>query len=602
MANDKFKTNYSTLNIEKCFSNHYIVPEYQREYVWETSNVEQLLNDLISAYYRNPDKPYFMGMMVVYGNQSNALELVDGQQRVTTFFLMLCAIAHIYKENADKSGSVLEDKIHNSTFNSSGDAVDSYALELQYAQSSNCLDKIFHQQIPNESEIEKYTASDQKLFSAYQNIKKILKREFPAFTELKTFAVYVFRNVEFVQIETADVSDALNIFETINERGIGLNPMDLLKNMIFMHVNRDRFTDLNKEWKKLIDSLEKIKEKPLRFLRYYISATYDVIDEDTGTVKGILPEDKIYKWLTCNNDQCHYEENPFGFVDGLNKGIKRYTDFLLPNSSDSGNEYLRNIPRISGSTYRLHLVLLLAASSMDTYALGKFKQIIESVLYYAVVCSVKANETERLFAAWCPDIRKIKDIDDLKTFVNKTIKPQVDKWRIDYHQRFNTINLNSIQQYRVRYILSRISKYVDDIRGGGVQYADIDAYYDKKNQIEHIMPQACTDASTYGLTDEDFKSYVGSIGNLSLLERTYNAACQNKSYSEKCAIYPSSAFYLTRSLPALEVAGVNTSANKMNNNLKSWVVWNKQSIEDRTEMLYKLSEMVWSIDSYIDKW
>lgn len=601
MGNEQYKTDYATLTVAKCFSNHYVVPEYQREYVWEEANVEQLLADLVAAYERNSQKPYFMGMMVVCAEESSSLELVDGQQRITTFFLLLSAISHLYKENHDDSGKAFEEKIHSLQMNDNGDAEDRYALELQYETSSDCLNRIFHKNIPNELEIEKCTVSDQRLYRAYATIIKVLKQEFIAFPELKKFAAYVFMKVEFVQVQTADISDALKIFETINERGVGLNPMDLLKNMIFMNVKKEKFTDLNREWKKLITSLEDVKEKPLRFLRYFISATYDITDPNSAT-PGILPEDSIYDWLISNDDQCKYSSDPFAFVALLNKSAERYVNFLWPNSTDPGNEYLRNIPRVAGTPYRLHLVLLMAASKMDPDTLGKFKQVLESVVYYLAVDSIKANETEKIFAAWCPEVRKVVTLDDLKKFVHTTVAPQIDKWKLEHKQNFLTISLSTMQQYRVKYILARITKYVDDIRGGGTQYADIDSYYDKKNQIEHIMPQTCDDCSVYGLTEEEFDIYIGRLGNLTLLERAYNAVCQNKPYSEKIVTYPNSQFYLTKALPKLEDAGDHTAANKMNKQLSSWTVWDKGSIEQRQEMLYKLSEMIWSIDSYISKW
>lgn len=601
MGSEQYMTNYDTLTVEKCFGNHYVVPEYQREYVWEESNVEQLLADLIAAYDQRSQKPYFMGMMVVCAGENSSLELVDGQQRITTFFLLLSAIAHLYEENHDDSGKVFEDKIHNLQVNDNGDAEDRYALELQYETSSNCLNKIYHKAIPNELDIEKCTVSDQRLYRAYTAIIKILKREFTEFSALKKFAAYVLKKVEFVQVQTVDISDALKIFETINERGVGLSPMDLLKNMIFMNVTKEEFTDLNREWKKLITSLEEIHEKPLRFLRYFISATYNVADPNS-TIKGILPEDGIYDWLTHNDDQCKYSDDAFAFVALLNKSVERYRNFLLPNSTDPGNAYLKNIPRVAGTTYRLHLVLLMSASKMEKDVLGKFKQVLESVVYYLTVNSIKANETEKIFAAWCPKIREIVTLDSLKEFVNSTVIPQINKWKVEYKQNFLTIGLSTMQQYRVRYILTRIIKYVDDVRGGGIQYADIDAYYDKKYQIEHIMPQTCDNPSTYGISNDEFASYLGRLGNLTLLERIYNASCQNKPYSEKTPIYLQSQLYLTRSLHQLGPVGVHTAANKINEHLLAWTTWDKTAIEERQEMLYNLSEMIWSIDNYISKW
>lgn len=89
---------------------------------------------------------------------------------------------------------------------------------------------------------------------------------------------YLANDVVFIQIST-DVSSALKIFETINERGVGLNPMDLLKNLLFTQVGQAQFTQLKDEWKKITKPLEKGKEKPLfdhfvmqleNFLFYYI--------------------------------------------------------------------------------------------------------------------------------------------------------------------------------------------------------------------------------------------------------------------------------------------------------------------------------------------
>ena len=79
------------MTIEKLFDNLYVVQEYQREYVWDGEvEVDALLSDLISAYENNPDKTYFMGTTVVYSNNVNKYELIDGQQRITTFFNDLC--------------------------------------------------------------------------------------------------------------------------------------------------------------------------------------------------------------------------------------------------------------------------------------------------------------------------------------------------------------------------------------------------------------------------------------------------------------------------------------------------------------------------------
>lgn len=77
--------------------------------------------------------------------------------------------------------------------------------------------------------------------------------------------------------------------------------------------------ELNVRWKRMVDLLQKgkAKELPLRFLRYYLMATYDTT---VGTKDGILREDSIYNWLNSQKGQCGYEDDPFGFVQGLTTG------------------------------------------------------------------------------------------------------------------------------------------------------------------------------------------------------------------------------------------------------------------------------------------
>ena len=82
--------------------------------------------------------------------------------------------------------------------------------------------------------------------------------------------------MKLIRIQTEDVAKALKIFETINDRGVGLDAMDLLKNLLFMKASRQQFDKLKNIWKKMQDTIYDMGEKPLRFLRYFIFSRYDV--------------------------------------------------------------------------------------------------------------------------------------------------------------------------------------------------------------------------------------------------------------------------------------------------------------------------------------
>ena len=73
------------------------MPDFQREYVWETEHVEKLLQDVQDEFYDEdnrltPDREYFIGSIVACKDTAGVYQLIDGQQRMTTIFLVVCAI------------------------------------------------------------------------------------------------------------------------------------------------------------------------------------------------------------------------------------------------------------------------------------------------------------------------------------------------------------------------------------------------------------------------------------------------------------------------------------------------------------------------------
>lgn len=576
---------YNDHSISSAFKDHYIVPDYQREYVWNDEQVEQLLFDLIDAYNTDYKKAYFLGTIVTYDSGSQ-FELIDGQQRLTTFFILLCAIKKIYMNYGEQT-SVIENLIYSPTMNNDGDVINLYHLQLQYEDAGNCLDLIEKgKERPNY-----LTHSGERLFEAFKTIQDFLNERFPDIAGLKKFVVFLLNKTSFIRIETYDIADALKIFETINQRGKGLDPMDLLKNMVFRQVDRSKFKELNMNWKSITRSLERIDEKPLRFLRYFIMANYDT----SGEKDGILREDQIYTWLSNNNAQCHYEEAPFQFVQKMSQNVELYVKCRIPDDSTEGNVHLKNIPLLAGKSYKLHLMLMLAASNMNGDALAKFKAVLESVVYYTVIDKIATNVTERTFALWCKEVRNIVTIEDLDCFVNHTIIPIVNDWKLNNKSNFLRLGLNSMQQYRIKFILGKITAYVDALRLGKTTVTDLTTYTQTAVEIEHIMPQTCDDKAMYEVNEEEFDVYLHRLGNLTLLENSINKSIHNNIYANKSIAYKQSKFYITSSLSELVNQGQDTAINRTNLLLSAWPDWNKQAIEERQEMLYRLSEMIWKI-------
>lgn len=272
---------------------------------------------------------------------------------------------------------MIDSLIYSPVMNENGDTVNQYHLQLQYEDAGNCLELIEKGgQRPKD-----ITQSGILLFNAFDNITDFLNDKFPEIFDLKKFVVFLLNRTSFIRIETYDITDALKIFETINQRGKGLDSMGLLKNMVFRQVDRSKFKELNMKWKYITSALEKIDEKPLRFLRYFIMANYDT----SANKDGIVREDQIYSWLSTNNDQCRYIEEPFKFVQKMKENVDIYVKCRQPDNNSNGNIHMKNIPMLAGKSYKLHLMLMLAASNMDDEALERFKGVIESVVYYTVI-------------------------------------------------------------------------------------------------------------------------------------------------------------------------------------------------------------------------
>ena len=582
MANTVIK--YNDKSINSAFLDYYVIPEYQREYVWGDEQVEQLLSDLLNAYNADSNKAYFLGTIVTYDTGNGYFEVIDGQQRLTTFYMLLCAVKNIYKEKGVNPAAI-EQLIYSAVLTKTGTQY-KYHLQLQYEEASTYLEII----AGNEKAPQSLTQSGKRLFAAYDTITDFLTAQFLETNELMEFVFFLLNQSSFVRIETGDINDALKIFETINQRGKGLDSMDLLKNMVFRQVSRDDFGKLNEQWKHITGTLEKIDEKPLRFLRYFIMANYDTSSE----TDGILREDQIYSWLSKNNRQCEYEEKPFEFVKKMQTNVELYTQYRFPADNADGNQHLKNIPMLAGNSYRLHLMLMLAASKMDRAALTKFKCILESVVYYSVINKITTNQTERTFVSWCKDIRSVSSVDDLDAFVQKSAIPAVESWKKNNESMFMMLGLNSMQQYRIKFILGKITAYVDALQLSDT-IGDMTPYLSSSIEIEHIMPQTCNSVEDYGLSEEEYKYYLNKLGNLTLLENGINKSIHNAPYEEKIKEYKKSKFYLTSSIPELVPMGRNTATNRTNALLNSWQTWNKDSIDERQRMLYKLSEMIWKL-------
>ena len=240
------------ISISTLFQSFYAVPDYQREYVWGADEVDQLLHDILSEMSdTDPGQApeYFIGSIVVCPGNNGLFDLIDGQQRLTTLYVTLCAIRDRLQA-MDHGLSTLNSQIADSSVDASGKETRRYRLELQYEDSGDALISIAQGQEIDSA----VTRSMKNIENAHDVITRFLTSEFGEDAELVSrFYGYLINKVKLIRIQTEDVAKALKIFETINDRGVGLNSMDLLKNLLFMKATPDHFDQLKDTWKNLAE-------------------------------------------------------------------------------------------------------------------------------------------------------------------------------------------------------------------------------------------------------------------------------------------------------------------------------------------------------------
>jgi len=588
----------------ECF---YIVPDYQREYVWTDKEVHQLLEDIGEQIDAGTTREYFIGTVLVSPTeQKNHYEVIDGQQRLTTFFLLLCALKHLFQGEPQRQ--MISGLISTSYVDSDGEVRTNLKLEPRYENAGEVMAKLVELDTDPQAVRAGIQAASiasfgslENLVNAYSTLYRYLKDNYDDAAKLKKYWGYLANNVVFIQIST-DVSSALKIFETINERGVGLNPMDLLKNLLFTQVKQTQFTQLKDEWKKITKPLEKEKEKPLRFLRYFLMANY-VIKNERGD--AVVREDEIYDWFIAkdNSALCDYANKPFEFVRKVIRNVEHYLAFANGLGNDGkSNLAMDSLKRLAGGAFSLHYVLLQAAAPFPKPLFDHFVSQLESFLFYYIFTKTPTKDLERSFSLWADELRTIAEGSDpvkqkaqLNAFVADRFEKNMAGKSQELADALRRFTLYSMQQYRTRYLLARLTQHVEMAFSGLKLPGSLEPFTNL--EIEHILPNKPEGdlrgkwaTENPGLAYDDYKN---RLGNLTLLEKPINIVAGNDFYNAKQAEYRKSGNYLTRSLVELTDVGQNTSISRINAKLKSFSSWDASSIEKRHGMLIALAQDVW---------
>ena len=348
------------------------------------------------------------------------------------------------------------------------------------------------------------------------------------------------------------------------------------------------------------DTIYDMEEKPLRFLRYFVLSRYDV-----NISRHILREDDIYVWFSDNEEQCGYAKDPVKFANELLKAAEDYKKFWKENSYPDGTKspYVESLKLLSGGVTRQHLILLLAGRHLCNDLFDCLTRHVEEILFIYLITGEPARNWERVFANWAKELRKVTDDAGLETFINTNFARVKADFSERFEDAFRRLSANSILQYRLRYILAKLTQHIDLKAYGEVEDTKwLSKYTEGKSfEIEHIFPEVPSDdaKTEFGVFEDEDITYC--LGNLVLVEQAINSSLGNKPYSQKRPVYPQSKLLLTRALAEQPQIGANTKIDQAVANLAPFDQWNEKKIKERQNTLTSLARHVWGLSKTTKK-
>ncbi|MGK7902377.1 MAG: DUF262 domain-containing protein [Hormoscilla sp.] len=541
----------------------YRVPLFQRDYSWEEENWEDLWQD-IEALYKEPSTSHYMGAIVLQSSSKSEKEftIIDGQQRLATLSIIAIAVIeklrqlvdkNVYPEaNQERQGilrrTYLGDKDPRSLRYSSKLILNANNHEFYKSNLIN---------LRKPRNIRKLAKSNQKLWQAYEYFTQKIGKIENIIHDGEKIASFLTDTVAarllFIQITVEDELNAYRVFETLNARGIELTATDLLKNYLFsLFQGPDDLQIAQSQWQGIINTVQ-MKNFP-SFLRYYLSMQH-------SRVRG----DRLFKLV---RDAVRDAQEAFDLLDQLENYSSLFLALDNPND-EFWVETPENYPHLRAlnlfGVKQMYPALFAAYQHFDPKDFTRVLKLVGTISFrYSIVSSLNPNNFETVYNQVAIKIEKgeIKSSSDIFEELRQVYVPD-DKFKQDFS--LLTISTKGHKKKLVRYILYKL-----EADASGMEVNE-DSF-----SIEHILPQRPTDDWRHHFPDEQVEEMVYRLGNLTLLEETFNRDIGDKSYQVKREKYQQSAYTLTQNINALE--------------------WTADSLYNRQKDLAKRAAHIWKSD------
>lgn len=552
---------------DKGNSYKYIIPPYQREYSWKEEQWESLFNDI----YEN-ETGYFLGSIICISSETNELDVIDGQQRLTTLSILLLSLYKTLNE------------YYNYFSNEKHLAKKFLSLEEYFLDEDNLRISLSIQN--HNKEDYSYLAwmiLDKPSISPKNYGNRRIAKAFKYFSErieLETAECCMDDKIKLlfllldkisssliVKINTRDASSAFILFESINNRGMVLTPIDLIKNTLISKLsnNQKPAAVINNEWQEIIKNINDY-ESQVRFLRHYYNIFSNLnkykfkvkCDEVNKATKSSLI--KIYSEIIKNNG--------LELIKDLIEKSAIYNNLIEPRNISEYSLYanykasLENLNRI-GAVPANALLLYLFEYHHDKDLSGFIEFLEKWFIIRHITNTPSTNKLDGIF------IDMIKALDEEKTLddVMKSLLVELPEKEI-IKNKLITSNIYDFSSNLTKCLLVHIERGFST-KESMKDYWALNIGNEGRQPhpvwtVEHIYPRNPKKDDI----DKECESLKDTLGNLTIT--AYNGNLSNRSYAEKLVLEKEG-----------KEIGFNSENIKINALLKDKKEWRSNNIETR---------------------
>ena len=557
----------------------FVIPEYQRPYAWGYDEVQTLFDDLWDFTTREGggtegSSTYFLGTMVSYENEDGEQEIIDGQQRITSLFLLLRAIYTSLQQTPDKSKEAknfikqIEPALWR-TDKLTGD-VDFADILLESKVLNNKGNKILKNILQTGSADAKAKDNYSKNYIRLQELFAEVSKNNPLM--IYEF-IYVVLNKAIILPITADTQDtALTIFSTLNDRGLPLSDADIFKAKIYNHLNWDEKTEFINQWKELDELAIDVNESIQQLFYYYMFYLRALEKDNNTTTPGVrkyyqgsdnkferlytkeLMNDlfDIAKFWSVVNKHEEYEEEKWS----TDLDVLKALDIL----SSYPNEFWKYPVIIYYLTHRQEESFVL------NFTKFLHKLIKELLTKYLLVPTINAVKS---------------DILKLNVEIVSSVSPSFEFKPADTTQLPDEIKMP--HRNAVRMLLKILT------------YEKQDKLLPEKWEIEHILPKKWQDNYFMDIPDEVVSEKIEHLGNKIPFEKRLNIIAGNGYFKKKQKEYEKSEITITIDMASSQISEWNLDniaerdirvSDEIMNVLKRWDnEYKNSSVQDKKSEL-----------------